>query len=44
MNTQYLIYLVLFVFALIVILNEDHDNDDDQDGGILQPVYSQGQS
>jgi hypothetical protein len=43
-NTQYLIYLVLFVFALIVILNEDHDNDDDQDGGILQPVYSQGQS
>lgn len=44
MNTQYLIYLVLFVFALIVILNEDHDNDDDQDGGILQPVYSQGQT
>jgi hypothetical protein len=43
-NTQYLIYLVLFVFALIVILNEDHDNDDDQDGGILQPVYSQGQT
>ncbi len=44
MSTQYLIYLVLFVFALVVILNEDHDNDDDQDGGILQPVYSQGES
>jgi hypothetical protein len=44
MSIQYFVYFLLFVFALIVILNEDHDNDDDQDGGILQPVYSQGQS
>lgn len=44
MNTQYLLYLVLFVFAIIVILNEDHGDDDDQDGGILQPAYSQGRS
>ncbi len=44
MNTQYLLYLVLFVFAVIVILNEDHGDDDDQDGGILQPAYSQSRS
>ena len=44
MTAQYLLYLVLFVFAVIVILNEDHGDDDDQDGGILQPVYSQGNS
>jgi hypothetical protein len=41
-SQQYLIYLVIFVFSLIVIFNEDHNDDDDQDGGVLQPVYSQG--
>jgi hypothetical protein len=41
-TAQYLLYLVIFTFALIVIFTEDHDDDDDQDGGILQPVYSQG--
>ncbi len=41
MTAQYLLYLVIFAFALIVIFTEDHD-DDDQDGGILQPAYSQG--
>jgi len=41
-TAQYLPYLVIFAFALIVIFTEDHDDDDDQDGGILQPVYSQG--
>ena len=44
MTVQYLLYLVLFVFALVAILKEDHDNDDDQDGGILQPVYSRVES
>ncbi len=41
MTTQYILYLVIFAFALIVIFTEDHDDDDDQDGGILQPAYSQ---
>jgi len=44
MTQQYLLYLAIFAFASIVIFIEDHNDDDDQDGGILQPVYSQGQS